>query len=416
VNDYNIERMNGENSFRHMSRLCIAKLNKEIDIDWSEIINMFNLDCSPDTLRKKSYGYRECVENEEMEKATLDEGINYKESMEITPSGEYRSDKLIRMNAEQDKDVDFLLEAHGFDIDKWELVSARNNIWNVYSKQDGVQQLYSSKISVKPKNGLNYQEFIEMLEENAKSIIVEVNNEEDNKKMLEIPLYDMHFGISSYEYYYEHLLQIVRKIKSAKWNKIMFVIGQDLLHNDNFRGQTANGTDIDKVDMKTAFNDALKFYTNLITHAGENASSVDCIYVKGNHDESMSYGLFRTLDATFKGNEKIKFIDNMKQRIGYVWEDIFIGLTHGDKGHNRMVDNFMSEYGKLLAIAKVREIHAGHLHSEKLVDKFGIVQRTLATANKTDEWHDDNGFVGANKRFQIFEYSPTKLDAIYYIQ
>ena len=141
MNDYNIERMNGENSFRHMSRLCIAKLNKEIDIDWSEIINMFNLDCSPDTLRKKSYGYRECVENEEMEKATLDEGINYKESMEITPSGEYRSDKLIRMNAEQDKDVDCLLEAHGLDIEKWELVSARNNNWNAYSKKDGEQQL-----------------------------------------------------------------------------------------------------------------------------------------------------------------------------------------------------------------------------------------------------------------------------------
>jgi RNase P protein component len=41
----------------------------------------------------------------------------------------------------------------------WELISARNNIWNVYSKQDGVQTLYSSKIVVKPKvNGVSFEE------------------------------------------------------------------------------------------------------------------------------------------------------------------------------------------------------------------------------------------------------------------
>ena len=33
-----------------------------------------------------------------------------------------------------------------------ELVSARNNITNSYSKQDGVQTLYSSKIIVKPRS------------------------------------------------------------------------------------------------------------------------------------------------------------------------------------------------------------------------------------------------------------------------
>src|SRR5690606_14076381 len=90
--------------------------------------------------------------------------IEYKETIEILPDGSHRSDKLIRMNSEQAKDVKFLLKAHGFDVNEWELVSARNNIWNVYSKQDGIQTLYSSKITVKPKEGLNFDKLLEQIE------------------------------------------------------------------------------------------------------------------------------------------------------------------------------------------------------------------------------------------------------------
>jgi UDP-2,3-diacylglucosamine pyrophosphatase LpxH len=179
-----------------------------------------------------------------------------------------------------------------------------------------------------------------------------------------------------------------------------------------FKGQTANGTFIEKVDMEKAFNEALQFYVTLLSEAIKHSESVECRYVKGNHDESISYGFFRTLQATFP---QVEFIGNLKQRIAFTWEKVFIGLTHGDKGANRIVENFISEYGKLIANAEVKEIHSGHIHTEKSNDNFGITQRSLSTANKTDDWHDDNGFIGANKRFQLFEYSPNSLDAIYYI-
>lgn len=414
MSDFNLDRLQGESKFRHMVRLCVGKLNKENDLDWSEIIEMFDLDCSRDHLRKKSYAYKEFVENEELEKLNAEEDITYKETTEIMANGSYKSDKLLRMSQEDSKDVNYLLKAHGFDKEDWELVNARNNIWNVYSKQDGVQQLYSSKITVKPRvNGFDLDKLLEVVKKEVKPLIVDrPKSFEDYTKLLEIPLYDMHFGVSTLEYYENHLKEILGKIESRKWNKILFVVGQDLLHNDNFKGQTANGTMIQKVDMEKAFDEALQFYSTLINGALENAKDVDVIYVKGNHDESISYGLFRTLKATFP---QANFIGNLKQRTAFVWEKIFIGLTHGDKGHNRIAENFVSEYGKLIANAEIKEIHSGHLHVEKSKDQFGIVHRTLATANKTDDWHDDMGFVGGNKRFQIFEYSPTSLDAIYYI-
>jgi len=316
------------------------------------------------------------------------------------------------MSNEEAKNPEYILKAHGFDVDEWELVNAKNNIWNVYSKQDGVQQLYSSKVTVKPKvDGFNIDRLLERISQ-REPIIVDRPNLEDASKLLEVSLYDMHFGISSLDFYRNHLNEIVHKIRSRKWDKVLFVIGQDLLHNDNFKSQTANGTVIEKVDMEKAFDEALLFYETLITEALENANEVETMYVAGNHDHSMSYGFYRTLERTFP---QVKSESSPRQRKGFVWENVFIGFTHGDKGANRLVENFLSDYGKLIAKADVKEIHSGHLHTEITKDKFGIVQRTLATANRTDDWHEDNGFVGAMKRFQLFEYSPSSLDAIYYI-
>lgn len=48
--------------FEKKLELCLAKLNKEIDLDWSEIADELGLDCSSDHLRKTAYGIKECYD------------------------------------------------------------------------------------------------------------------------------------------------------------------------------------------------------------------------------------------------------------------------------------------------------------------------------------------------------------------
>ncbi|MCA1025686.1 hypothetical protein LCM23_06250 [Cytobacillus kochii] len=408
----NIERQQGESRFRHMVRLCVDKLNKENDLDWSEIVEMFELNCSSDHLRKKSYAYKEFIENEEVEKLNEEESITYKESTEIMANGSYKSDKLIKMSATQEKDPIYLLKAHGFSEKEWDLVSARNNIWNVYSKQDGVQCLYSSKITVKPKvTGFDVDKFLESAKE---KIVPEFKHHiiSDGDGLLEIPLFDMHFGVNTYENYLEVRDKIITKIRSKKWDTIFFILGQDLLHNSDFYGRTASGTVIEKVDMTKAWEDAFRFYVELITVAQNSARQVECSYSIANHDESMSWAFVKTLEVKFP---EVSFDTETDMRKAFVWNDVFIGYSHGHKGANRIHENFFSDFGKLMAGCKVVEVHTGHLHAEAAKDKYGILVRTLSTKGKTDDWHQDNGFVGSHKRFQMFEYSPFHLEAIYYI-
>lgn len=54
-----LNKREDEDNFEYKTRICIAKLQKEIDLDWYEIVELLELDCSSDHLRKLAYAYKE---------------------------------------------------------------------------------------------------------------------------------------------------------------------------------------------------------------------------------------------------------------------------------------------------------------------------------------------------------------------
>ena len=336
----------------------------------------------------------------------------YKETVEILADGSHKSDKLLKMDAKQAKDVEYLLKAHGFDIDKWDLLTAKNNIWNTYSKQDGVQTLYSSKITVKPKqNNYSIDKLIDAIR-SINPITIKLDQSiKAKKRLLEIPIFDSHFPISRYKDYKPTQIKIINLL-SKQWEQVLFVIGQDMLHNDNFKGSTANGTPIEQVNMVKAWTDARRFFEPLLEGAVKHSIKVKVMYSKGNHDESMSWAFVQMLKARYP---QIEFDDEIKERKAHTFGKVFIGITHGDKAKKNLHNIFPVEFPVEWSRAKTREIHTGHYHKEDSNDIYGMMVRTLATRNKTDQWHKDNGFIGAHKRFMLFEYSEEELESIHYV-
>jgi len=337
----------------------------------------------------------------------------YKESFEILPNGAHRSDRLVRIAKEKIKDPKYLLDAHGYNPNEWELISSKWSEWNQHNKQDGTVTLFSSQITVKPKsNGPNIADLIEEIK-NIKPIVITSNPAKvTEKRMLEIPIFDAHFGISDYEYYKPTQQKIIEKLSLCKWEEVLFILGQDMLHNDNFRGQTANGTQIEAADMVKAWNDARKFFEPLIEHAIRQSNKVNIVYSIGNHDESFAWAFVQLIKERYP---QVNVDDQMQERKAYVFGDNFIGITHGDKARKNLHNIFPIEFPLEWSGAKNREIHTGHLHVEETKDVFGMAVRTLATRNITDKWHRDNGFVGAHKRFMLFEYSEKELESIHYV-
>lgn len=340
---------------------------------------------------------------------TLDEGGEYKESVEILADGNYRSDKLIRMSEDESKDVAFLLKAHGFDGAEWELLTARNNIWNVYSKVDGVQTLYSSKITVRPlKSRFDIEEIVAAVQGVGAVEIPQPDSTDGG--MLELGFVDMHFGPTVLDDYLPTLARTVRIIEERERDEVVLTVGNDLYHNDGFTNQTAKGTVIEGMDYPAAWADATAFYSTIIEAALAHAKAVFLYLVLGNHDLSMAWAFAQMLAVKYP---QVTFDLRIEERKVHSYGEVCIGFTHGEKAVKDFDRVFMADFPQF-ANARVREIHTAHRHHEVTKDMFGIVVRTLSTGCNTDKWHKDNGYVGVNKRFMCFEYEPDALSAIRY--
>ena len=256
-----------------------------------------------------------------------------------------------------------------------------------------------------------WDKLLEVIHENAEPVCIAPKSG-DGIGMLEIPLFDMHLPLSDHS---ESVAQILGIINRQKWMEINIVIGQDMFHNDDMRGRTASGRQIEKVDIARAWEMAKTIWYNVINAALEQSEKVHLIYSVGNHDESLAWAFVQMLKDHYP---QLEVDDRMKQRKCIHWQSCFIGLTHGHYAKNKYNDlrgQFTIEFPEEFACSTVREIHAGHLHHEAEGDVYGVMVRRLSRNGETDKWSEDEGFVGAHKRFMVFEWMPGLLKAIYYI-
>lgn len=256
-----------------------------------------------------------------------------------------------------------------------------------------------------------WDKLLEVIHQNTEPVKIEPIAE-GGTGMLEIPLTDMHLPLSDHT---ESIGRLLHIIKRQGWEEINIVLGQDLFHNDDMRGRTASGRIIEKVDIPAAWEMAKTIWFNVIDASLRQAGRVNLIYSIGNHDESLAWCFVEMLKDHYP---QVNVDDRLKQRKCISWNGCFIGLTHGHYMKNKMHDlrgQFTIEFPEEFSRAAVREIHAGHLHSEAEGDLYGVMVRRLSRNGETDQWSEDEGFVGSHKRFMVFEWAPGWLRAVDYI-
>lgn len=367
----------------------------------------FNRSFSFDSVRNRWRRSQEVEDKEELPP--------YKESFEIKGDGTQVSDKLVELSEAEMKDDKYILLAHGYDPSKWEVVNVKVSRWHYRDKESKDAKIsYATKLTAKPKKDeeTDIDKILQAIKENKPFHMDNYLPMEGETNLLEIPLYDMHFGVNDYDYYKDTQTRVIDKISKPNVSEVVLVIGQDTLHTDNFKGTTSNFTPIQQIDVIKAWNDADRFFSEVIQRAMEFWVKVKVVYSPGNHDQTISWAFVKMLEAKYP---QITFDTEMEQWKIHVHGESLIGFTHGDKARKNIHNVFMAIFPMELGKAKNKELHCGHLHIEEAIDRYGIMVRGLSTRNKTDEWHKQNGFVGAHKRFQLFEYSKTDLECIHYV-
>ena len=234
--------------------------------------------------------------------------------------------------------------------------------------------------------------------------------------MLEIPLFDMHWGVSYLDYYKPVLNEILSLIETGGWDKIVIPFGQDFFHNDSIvSGITSKGTNIEKVDMERAVRDGQTFMYAIIDAAIENSHVTEVLYTPGNHDRSISWMFIQVLKERY-GSHIVD--DSIDYRKVTTYGKNAIMFTHGDSKQataKNLAHVFPIAFPDEFASANTREVHAGHLHREGEADIYGVMVRRLSSGGRTDEWANCEDYVGSHKRFMLFEWDLSKLKSIHYI-
>lgn len=260
------------------------------------------------------------------------------------------------------------------------------------------------------------EEFIAAIKEVVEPIDYKPVKQAYASRMLEIPLFDMHWGVAFMDYYESMFRELQNLIVSKQWDRIVIPFGQDFFHNDSIiNGQTTKGTVIEKVDMIRAVKEAKVFMYALIDTAIHHANEVQVIYTPGNHDRSTAWMFIQVLLERY-GASIVDDTLEYRKVISYGKNSIMV--THGDSKQataKNLAHIFPISFSEEFANADVREVHAGHLHHEAEADIYGVMVRRLCSGGKVDDWSNKEDFIGTHRRFMVFEWDQKKLASIHYI-
>jgi len=312
-----------------------------------------------------------------------------------------------------------LLELHGYDPSQFELSKHIMKAWKVYSKKDGVNNLMSSAITVKPlQNKLSSQDFINIFNDLQTPKLQQYNYEPSNQ-MLEVNMADVHLGKFSWadetkvdydlkiaeQCYKQVLKRLFDRLEAGyiKPERIILPIGQDFYHYDNEQSTTKRGT---AQDTDTRFQKMYRKGVELLVWTIETLrqyAPVECYFVEGNHDYKMSYFAYETLRAWYRNEDSVIFNNDLYPRKYIQYGKCGLCLTHGSEESKKELEGiFAKEAPKIWGNTVFREIHATHLHSRSMYEINGMLVRRLSAITASDKWHVDKGYTKAIRQAQFF--------------
>lgn len=202
---------------------------------------------------------------------------------------------------------------------------------------------------------------------------------------------------------------ILSKAKGFPLDKIMFIIGNDVLHIDNPRNTTTSGTGQDVSGMwHENYIRARDLYIKIIERL-MTISDVHIVHNPSNHDYISGYMLADSIYCWFRKSKNVTFDVSNNHRKYFSYGVNLIGSSHGDGAKMADMPLLMAnESPELWAKTRYRYIYLHHIH-HKQTTKFqsgkdfqGVTVEYLRSPSGSDAWHHRNGYVGAKKAIEAF--------------
>ena len=323
------------------------------------------------------------------------------EPVDYDADGTQSSETIIKVVRGHKLSPDDVLSAHGYDPTQWKIARATSNFW----KQTPTATLYQSKIQLRPVTTVDLSAIL-----NAAVEPVTVLQDNTGPNNLVVPLYDLHFGITTLAALQPVLTNIVATVGHG-YRHIVIVLGGDLLHSD-FMNQTmtVKGTQLDHIDTVKAWAEAKQFVGEIIEACIANSTHVSLYAVGGNHDFDMQWAF---VDGLADRYPQINVHNTTDYRQAFRLGHVGIMIAHGDTALKKLPMLFATEYPDIWSNSSWREVLYGHFHHEVVNDDSGVVIRQLGTPKPSDNYEKKNGYTMSGRSLKLFEYDDSRLRVTY---
>lgn len=188
----------------------------------------------------------------------------------------------------------------------------------------------------------------------------------------------------------------IEMIKKFNIEKIVFPIGNDFYHTDNYENSTTAGT---RQDTDSRFQKMFQNGVTLLVEAIQELSQiapVQVIVVAGNHGRVAEEILGTVINAYFLKDKNVEVDDSFLPRKYMRYGNSLLGYLHGDGVRLPQLPMIMAaeaaeDWGK----TKYRYIKMGHYHSQKIIldEISGVIVEIMPSLSGTDLWHKRKGYV-----------------------
>lgn len=192
--------------------------------------------------------------------------------------------------------------------------------------------------------------------------------------------------------------------EASGWNidRVLLIIGNDILHTDTPRRTTTSGTPQDTDGMwYENFLNGVKLYVDVINMLKQ-VADVHVQFNPSNHDYTNGFFLAQLIETHFRQDKNVTFDVSISHRKYYTYGLNLIGSTHGDGAKVNDLPLLMAHESKHWTDCKHRYIYCHHLHHKVSKDIMSVCVEHLRTPSGTDSWHHRNGYQHSPKAIEGF--------------
>lgn len=203
-------------------------------------------------------------------------------------------------------------------------------------------------------------------------------------------------------------------------DKVLLVIGNDILHVDTPYRKTTAGTPQDTTSQWWhAYHKAKELYIKVIERL-LTIADVHIIYNPSNHDYTNGFFLADSIASWFHNCKNTIFETSIQHRKYFTYGENLIGTTHGDGAREQDLVYLMANESKHWSNTEHRYWYLHHIHHHKKIkyqswkDYIGCTLEYLRSPSGTDAWsykswytskHAMDSFIHHKEHWQVAKFT-----------